>query len=136
MYSQQQYLEELNYANDRRNCDSAPEKITVYLPEEEAEVELPTKYVVCDVCQGKGSYVNPAIDCGGMSFRDEEYEDFQEEYHRGDYDVTCNRCQGNRVIKEVDWDTTPQELLKAYKAQQKELDALAREEAWERSRGC
>ena len=50
MYSQQQYLEELNYANDRRNCAHAPEKITVYLPEEEAEVELPTKYVVCDVC--------------------------------------------------------------------------------------
>ena len=56
-------------------------------------------YEVCDVCDGKGHHVNPAIDSHGISASEfDEDPDFSESYWRGDYDVPCYRCHGKRVI--------------------------------------
>jgi hypothetical protein len=61
-----------------------------------------SRYVVCTLCGGTGTHVNPAIDCGGLSAEDFADEDFRESYMRGDYDVPCVRCKGQRVLLAAD----------------------------------
>lgn len=62
------------------------------------ELEIPAKYEVCGTCEGKGSHVNPSIDSHGISPEEfAEDRDFEESYFRGDYDVPCNECHGQRV---------------------------------------
>lgn len=55
---------------------------------------------VCDVCDGKGVHVNPAIDGNGItrSEMDELGEEFEEGYRMGVYDVLCEQCHGTRVV--------------------------------------
>lgn len=59
----------------------------------------PAHYEVCQTCEGRGSYVNPAIDEQGLTQQDmdEMGEDFQEGYLGGQYDQTCEHCGGKRV---------------------------------------
>lgn len=111
-------IENANYFNDARTGEPAPDKITVWVENEdgsETEIDLPTKYEVCSVCNGEGKHVNPSIDCNGLS-RDDFYDDpdFAEDYMSGKYDVICNNCQGKRVEKIVDRENTSPELLEAY----------------------
>lgn len=57
------------------------------------------KYQVCPVCQGEGTTVNPNIDAHGLSPEDfHDDPDFAEDYHSGVYDITCQACEGKRVI--------------------------------------
>ena len=59
--------EEINYFNDPR-VRAARERgqiFTVFLDDDETEVALPTRFVVCPTCRGTGTHVNPSIDCGG-----------------------------------------------------------------------
>ena len=62
---------------------------------------IPIEWVVCYTCNGKGSHVNPAIDCGGLTSKD-FYDDpeFADGYHSGVYDVPCYECNGRRVTPE------------------------------------
>jgi hypothetical protein len=61
--------------------------------------EMPARYEVCPDCEGKGRYVNPAIDSHGISPEEfAEDPDFAESYHRGLYDIPCRSCGGRRVI--------------------------------------
>lgn len=70
---------------------------------DEIEVSLPAKFEVCPTCRGKGSHVNPAIDGHGLTSEDfDEDPDFREAYVRGDYDVRCRECHGQRVVAVVD----------------------------------
>lgn len=97
-------IDDMNYANDPRNCAPAAEVHTLYM-DDGTERELPTKWVVCGVCNGAGKHVNPAIDCGGISaeqFHDDP--DFGDSYRRGDYDVPCNSCKGRTTVAVVDLD--------------------------------
>jgi hypothetical protein len=57
------------------------------------------RYDVCPTCNGKGTHVNPSIDCHGIT-SDEFADDpgFLEDYMRGVFNVTCFGCQGNRVF--------------------------------------
>lgn len=56
-------------------------------------------YEVCNVCDGRGSHVNPSIDSHGLSADDfAEDPDFADNYWRGNYDVPCYQCGGSRVI--------------------------------------
>lgn len=72
------------------------------------EFSVPFKWAVCPTCNGKGSHVNPSVDCGGLTASDfEEDPDFGESYMRGDYDVTCSECGGKRVVPELQG-TTPE----------------------------
>lgn len=71
------------------------------------DVALPACHEVCPRCQGDGHHSNPSIDGNGISMeefeRDWEMEE-REAYFRGDYDVVCERCKGQRVILVVDED--------------------------------
>lgn len=113
---------------DRRDymamTGGAPEKLTVVIYDEhgdEIEIELPSKWVVCETCRGNGKHVNPSIDHNGISMR-EFYEDpdFAEDYFGGVYDVTCYECHGKRVVPGVDEDACDPDLLKAYRAHLRE----------------
>jgi hypothetical protein len=59
-------------------------------------VVFSAKYEVCDICEGKGRYVNPNIDRNGLNPDEYDY-DFMEDYMNGVYDITCKRCGGNQV---------------------------------------
>ena len=57
---------------------------------------------MCPTCEGRGSHVNPSIDCGGITSNDwDEDPDFEEEYRGGRYDVACYGCKGQRVIMAI-----------------------------------
>ena len=102
---------------DRRDCDRAPDQIFVE-DDDGIERELPTRFEACDVCDGKGTHVNPNIDRQGLTGDDFHNDpDFFDNYRRGDYDISCNRCGGRRVIAVVDEDHTEAHLLKLYRAQ-------------------
>lgn len=115
-------IENVNYFNDPRTGNPAPDKITVWLshdaevgPFYEEERELPTKFEVCSVCHGNGSHVNPSIDCNGLSAEDfYEDPDFAEDYFSGTYDVPCNNCGGKRVEAVIDEDRCTQVEIDAY----------------------
>lgn len=63
------------------------------------EVDLPQVFELCPRCKGAGKHVNPAIDGDGISGQEfHEDPDFAESYFGGVYDVTCERCRGERVI--------------------------------------
>jgi len=70
---------------------------------DELVLELPAKFEVCGTCRGAGTHVNPSIDGNGISPEEfAEDPDFEEAYFRGDYDVTCQTCHGNRVVATAD----------------------------------
>jgi hypothetical protein len=108
MYS----IEDRNYANDPRvqARDEEPwflrfneRTMTAWVVEQDDddETERPVKcrYEVCDICNGKGTHVNPSIDCGGLTSEDfDEDPDFAECYFDGMFDVTCYGCKGKRVV--------------------------------------
>ena len=58
-------------------------------------------WVICDLCHGEGTHVNPAIDGHGLSREDfDDDPDFAESYMRGDYDVPCAQCGGSGKVRE------------------------------------
>jgi len=112
---------------DRRDCERAPDRIVVD-DDDGIERELPTRWELCDVCDGKGTHVNPNIDRQGLTADDfHDDPDFFDNYRRGDYDIPCNRCGGRRVVAVVDEDATEAPLLKLYRA---ECEAKAEDEAY------
>ncbi len=59
----------------------------------------PYKWIVCDLCQGKGKVVNPSIDASGLTAEDfHEDPDLAENYRSGMYDIQCPRCGGRTTI--------------------------------------
>lgn len=74
--------------------------------------EFPAKYAVCDLCDGKGTHVNPSIDAHGISADEFDNDpDFAEDYMRGRYDVQCYACNGLRVVPVVDRDRLKQTAM-------------------------
>ena len=63
---------------------------------------MTSPWVICSLCQGNGSHVNPAIDAGGLGAEDFSDDDFREAYMAGVYDVPCVRCGGSGKIREDD----------------------------------
>ena len=63
------------------------------------------KFILCPVCEGRGTTVNPSIDANGITGSEwaemcHEDPDFAEEYWSGSYDITCRACDGKRVVTE------------------------------------
>lgn len=59
-------------------------------------------WIVCPVCDGEGTTVNPNIDAHGLTREDfAEDPDFAEDYSSGVYDITCAGCNGMRVVKKA-----------------------------------
>ena len=112
-------------------------KRPVHIDDEGAEHELPVRFAVCDLCQGRGSHVNPSIDAGGISAQDfADDPGFYEDYMCGQFDVQCNECHGLRVVQVVNRDACDPELLAAYDAEMKADAEFAAECAAERRMGC
>ena len=114
---QQAIIDDMNYYNDPRtraaekgdwykSFDEANMTATVeftHWGEDDEEIvesiAFPVRFEVCDLCNGKGSHTSPSIDCGGLGQDDWDRDpDFEEDYHSGCYDVTCNQCHGKRVV--------------------------------------
>jgi len=75
--------------------DTMKAEYVSYKGEEEETLEVECKYVTCDTCNGKGSYVNPNIDDRGLSYDDfDRNPGFRENYSSGMYDITCVSCEG------------------------------------------
>jgi len=140
------YIDDLNYMNDPRTCARATTPMMLVplddngTPELDvtglthtidrvdwvAEVELPWRYEVCPVCDGRGKHVNPAIDAGGLRDDFEDDPDFRRDYLSGAYDIPCNRCRGDRVVPEVDWDRIPAAVAAYYREELREEAAYRR----------
>lgn len=112
-------MSDLNYLTDARNQPAASR--VLYLEREDGstdEIELPTTWAVCSVCNGEGKHVNPSIDCGGLTADDfHDDPDFESDYFGGVYDVTCNRCNGRTTERVVDWNALTDEQREAYENQ-------------------
>jgi len=105
--------------------------------DQEVELQVPARWELCPRCRGCGVHVNPAIDGQGISpdeFRQDP--DFEEAYFRGDYDVACERCAGEKVIAVVDRERATAEELEAYDAQVEAAREADAERDAERRAGC
>lgn len=128
-------IEELNFERDARN--QGPDRLPVLELDDGEVIQLPWKWEVCSVCAGEGKHVNPAIDCGGLSAEDfDEDPEFAEMYFDGAYDVPCNRCEGRRVEREIDWDKVSPEHQALLERQARDEAAYQAEVAMERRMGC
>lgn len=81
-------LEDRNYYLDRR------------VTARRAEVpDGPYHWEVCDLCDGRGTVINPSIDANGLTGEDfAEDPDFATDYFNGTYDVQCPRCAGRTTV--------------------------------------
>ncbi len=120
-------MENWNYYGDPRvqatPADVPKVWIEVESPDgpQEEERELPWRWDVCPLCDGKGSHVNPSIDAGGLSGDDlAEDPDFAEAYFSGRYDQPCNQCKGRSTVPVLDERRCTPEELEAW-----EIDAQA-----------
>lgn len=126
---------------------------------EEVMVEIPCEYEVCGLCRGKGKHVNPSIDASGISSADHEFweddydpeyedDDFEGDYEntgkrnvrtsrymRGDYDVSCYSCKGNRVVP-IPASHAPAVVLKAIHEAVEDNAMYEAEREAERRMGC
>lgn len=99
---------------------------------DEEAIEVHICFDVCDTCEGRGKYVNPAIDGHGISqdeFRDDP--DFEEAYFAGRYDITCTECKGLRVVPIADPARNPSELIERFEEiahEDAQYDAIAEAE--------
>jgi len=127
-------LENYNYHNDPRVTEPAEKPV---LHTDEGEIELPTKWAVCPICQGEGTHTNPSIDCGGLTQDDFDQDPhFREEYMSGVYNVQCNYCEGRRVVAVVDPDQMELEVFEEYCQQLEEEQQFEAECRAERAMGC
>lgn len=96
-------------------------------------VRIPARAVVCSRCDGTGTHVNPAVDGHGIGAEEwaHEWEDEEREaYLAGRYDVTCERCHGNRVelLPDVARCTWAQKRVLVLERQRRRDDAELRAE--------
>lgn len=104
------------------------------LETEEVTVELPTRFEVCDRCEGRGKHMNPAIDGHGITEDEWNGPDWDDEsretYLSGGYDITCEECKGLRVVPVVDEDRCDKALFAKY---QEHVMDQARDDAEDRA---
>lgn len=61
------------------------------------------KWIICNCCEGNGAVENPAFSNGFTSSEwHDMHEDEQSAYMAGDYDVSCEQCQGTGKIQVPD----------------------------------
>ena len=116
------------------NVNNGLAEVRVYNDEtdEEEMVTVAVTMVPCPVCQGRGSYVNPAIDAGGLT--PEQLSEFDDDdggnsYLDGAFDQTCSACGGTGVYPEIDREKTNPEAL-ALADEQAERDEEEAHERW------
>lgn len=103
----------------------------------ELDIDLPVKWIVCPTCNGKGKHVTPGVDAGGISAEDfHDDPDFADAYMRGDYDVTCSRCDGRTTVQVADRDAMNPVTRGIYDAHMRDLAADESEILAEIRAGC
>ena len=123
-------IEDSNYRNDhrvqaqRKWYDSIDERtmqatLTIYFMDMEdmsygeETIQVPVTYEVCTTCNGRGTHVNPSVDCNGLTAQDfADDPDLMESYMSGVYDVACYGCGGKRVQPVLDEARIQPDLLK------------------------
>ena len=137
---------ESNYYNDHRVKATEPNilkhNVTTHRMEAELENEdgelipysWPAKWDVCGTCNGKGTHVDPSIDCNGLTAED-FYEDpeFEYEYISGAYDQQCNECGGRTTVPMIDMERLNDTQKEALALLEREQDAEADSHAMERA---
>ena len=136
-------LDDRNYYMDRRtNAEDAWEgydtrantitiSYTIYDEEDyetEKELELPAKFEICDLCEGRGSVVNPSIDAGGIS--EDEFDadpEFRESYSSGAYNISCTKCGGRGRNPVVNYEKLSEEQKKEFDQYQHDKAEEARD---------
>ncbi len=79
------------------------------------KLRCPAEREICSRCDGNGTHVNPAVDGDGISPEEfHEDPDFAEAYMRGDYDVQCEECKGERIVSVPDVEKLPENLQEDY----------------------
>jgi hypothetical protein len=107
---------------------------TVY-DDEDRPVRLPTRWVVCPECRGKGTSTRYL----GAFTGDEMAElgpEFADDYARGLYDRECGTCFGRTTVEAVDEDLLTDEQRRLFDAHARAEAELRAEEAAERRAGC
>lgn len=102
-------------------------------------VVVDSRFEVCSTCKGRGTHVNPNIDCGGITASEWAEWDHEEREHywSGAYDVGCNQCHGEKVIQTLEYETENklynwccERLSEHYEAQYDSAREMAAERAW------
>lgn len=81
--------------------------------------ELPSKWCICDVCEGHGGS-SAYLGAFTQDEMDECGDEFLEDYVAGAYDRACESCGGTGKVLEPDFDQISEADSKAYRDQ---LDA-------------
>ena len=72
------------------------------------------KWLICPICKGDGTYVNPNIDAHGLTTEDfQEDPTFMEDYFEGVYNVPCKTCSGSGKLLRSEWSSIKQRLEQA-----------------------
>ena len=102
------------------------------------EITLPTKWAICDNCQGEGTHVNRAIDGHGISADDEcwQDDDFTEMYFGGGYDVQCDAGCDHGKVKVINEDLMTEAQIKEYWEQIQDWREAEQVQAMELRMGC
>lgn len=100
----------------------------------EEEVEVPSKWEICQECRGNGTHVNRNIDGNGLTA--EQWEDWDDEeregYFSGRYDVQCKECAGTGKIQVVDYESCSPEIKAKVDTYDEQQAESARHEAEDR----
>lgn len=109
-------------------------KTPVLLCDDDTEIELPVKWIICGHCQGHGKS-SAYLGAFTMDDMHEAGPDFQEEYMAGRYDRTCDACEGSGKVAVADYSRMTKEQRDEYKAQLR-ADAECRAEERAERRFC
>ena len=99
------------------------------------EVTVPTKWEICDGCQGEGQS-SAYLGAFTASEWAEEDQEFQEDYFAGRYDRACEDCKGSGKVKVIDDERCDPVAREAFYAQEQADADMAAERAAERRFGC
>lgn len=98
--------------------------------EDGTEVELPFKFQICSICEGRGTS-SAYLGAFTQSDMDEEGPEFMEDYFDGHYDRPCDECGGSGKVKVVDRARVNKKHLREWNAQcraEAECESEARHE--------
>lgn len=109
------------------------EKCTVFNDDGD-EVALPTVFVVCPRCAGKGTHDHPAFSNGitAEEWNRDWDDESREQYMGGGYDVPCSNCCGQRVVARPDRKRFTKDQKRWLRQQEQELAQLRADERSER----
>lgn len=102
------------------------------------EIDVPEVFEVCGRCHGKGVHDHPAFSNGITSAEwngPDWDEDSREAYLSGRYDVSCEVCNGLRVVAVPDFDRLSPDLRARVDAHFEQESRFRAEERAERRMG-